>query len=149
MKKATFYLLESDQAGDSLSSREALACTLAATLWRAGKRVLVLCDAQEQAFRLDEALWQRPAEAFVPHNLAGEGPRYGAPVELAWPGKRGNAPRDVLINLLPDVADFASAFYEVVDFVPYDETEKQLARERYKTYRSIGFQLTTNTPPTH
>ena len=61
---------------------------------------------------------------FVPHNLAGEGPRYGAPVELCWPGKRGNAPRDLLINLQSQFADFATAFHEVIDFVPIDEQLK-------------------------
>jgi len=45
-------------------------------------------------------------------------------------------------------ADFASAFHEVIDFVPHEDDLKQLARDRYKAYRSVGFQLTTATPPT-
>ncbi|AIU87097.1 MULTISPECIES: DNA polymerase III subunit chi [Pectobacterium] len=149
MKNATFYLLEHDSKSGELSAHEALACDLAAECWRAGKRVLIACEDEQQAIRLDEALWQRDPNAFVPHNLAGEGPRHGAPVELAWPQRRGNAPRDLLISLLPQFADFATAFHEVIDFVPYEESLKQLARDRYKTYRSVGFQLTTATPPTH
>jgi DNA polymerase III subunit chi len=90
------------------------------------------------------------SDQFVPHNLAGEGPHYGAPGgAYAWPGKRGNAPRELLICLQTEFADFATAFHEVVDFVPYEDALKQLARERYKAYRSVGFQLTTATPPTH
>ncbi len=147
MKNATFYLLETDAPVDGLSALEALVCDLAATQWRAGKRVLVACEDEAQAQRLDEALWQRPASSFVPHNLAGEGPGYGAPVELAWPQRRGNAPRDVLISLLPQFADFATAFYEVIDFVPYEASLKQLARDRYKAYRSVGFHLNTAPPP--
>ncbi|MBN3263371.1 DNA polymerase III subunit chi [Pectobacterium brasiliense] len=149
MKNATFYLLEHDSKSGELSAHEALACDLAAERWRAGKRVLIACEDEQQAIRLDEALWQRDPNAFVPHNLAGEGPRHGAPVELAWPQRRGNAPRDLLISLLPQFADFATAFHEVIDFVPYEESLKQLARDRYKTYRSVGFQLTTATPPIH
>ncbi|HEJ9524215.1 TPA: DNA polymerase III subunit chi, partial [Proteus mirabilis] len=38
---------------------------------------------------------------------------------------------------------------EVIDFVPIDEQLKQLARERYKIYRSVGFTLTMATPPTY
>lgn len=147
MKNATFYLLDHDTHVDDLSAVEALACDLAETRWRAGKRILIACENEQQAIRLDEALWQRPANAFVPHNLAGEGPRYGAPVELAWPQRRGNAPRDLLISLLPQFADFATAFHEVIDFVPFEESQKQLARDRYKAYRSVGFQLNTATPP--
>jgi len=147
MKNATFYLLETDTPVDGLSALEALVCELAEARWRAGKRVLIACESEQQAIKLDEALWQRPASAFVPHNLAGEGPKYGAPVELAWPQRRGNAPRDLLISLLPQFADFATAFHEVIDFVPYEDSLKQLARDRYKAYRSVGFHLNTATPP--
>jgi len=149
MKNATFYLLDSALEQDGLTAVEQLVCDLAAEKFRAGKRVLVACENEAQAIRLDEALWQRDAHAFVPHNLAGEGPRYGAPVELAWPQRRGSAPRDVLISLLPQFADFATAFLEVIDFVPDEASQKQLARERYKAYRVAGFHLTTATytPP--
>ncbi len=147
MKNATFYVMESESASDGLSAIEALVCDLAETRWRDGKRILIACENEDQANRLDEALWQRPANAFVPHNLAGEGPRYGAPVELAWPQRRGSSPRDLLISLLPQFADFATGFHEVIDFVPYEESLKQLARDRYKAYRSVGFQLNTATPP--
>ncbi|MGG2141581.1 DNA polymerase III subunit chi [Symbiopectobacterium sp. RP] len=149
MKNATFYLLEHSDDVDGLSACEALACELAAERWRSGQRVLIACEDEQQALRLDDALWQRDASAFVPHNLAGEGPRQGAPVELAWPQRRGSTSRDVLISLLPQFADFATAFHEVIDFVPHEESLKPLARDRYKAYRSFGFQLTTAMPPTH
>ena len=147
MKNATFYLLENDTHQDGLNAVEQLVCDLAAERWRSGKRVLVACIDEAQAVRLDEALWQRDTNSFVPHNLAGEGPRAGAPVELAWPQKRGSAARDVLISLLPEFAAFATAFPEVIDFVPHEDSQKQLARERYKAYRVAGFHLTTATPP--
>jgi DNA polymerase-3 subunit chi len=69
-------------------------------------------------------------------------------VELCWPGKLGNATRDLLISLQQQFADFATAFHQVVDFVPYEDTLKQLARDRYKAYRSVGFHLTTAMQPT-
>lgn len=147
MKNATFYLLENDTHSGDLNAVEQVVCELAAVRWRAGKRVLIACESEVQAVRLDEALWQRDANSFVPHNLAGEGPRSGAPVELAWPQKRGSTARDVLINLQPAFAVFATAFPEVIDFVPYEESQKRLARERYKAYRVAGFHLTTAPPP--
>ncbi|MGK2959774.1 MAG: DNA polymerase III subunit chi [Candidatus Malihini olakiniferum] len=149
MKNATFYLLEHSDNVSGLSACEALACELAAERWRSGQCMLIACEDEQQALRLDDALWQRDASAFVPHNLAGEGPRQGAPVELAWPQRQGSTSRDLLISLLPQFADFATAFYEVIDFVPDEESLKLLARERYKAYRSVGFQLTTATQPTH
>ncbi|MBW7981752.1 DNA polymerase III subunit chi [Enterobacillus tribolii] len=150
MKQATFYLLtHPTPEGAPLTAVEALTCDLAAAAYRNGKRIQIACQDQDQAHRLDEALWQRDPHAFIPHNLAGEGPRFGAPVELSWPEKRSSAPRDILISLLPQFADFATAFHEVIDFVPSEDELKQLARERYKAYRSAGFHLTTATPPTH
>ncbi|MGL4861334.1 MAG: DNA polymerase III subunit chi [Enterobacteriaceae bacterium] len=147
MRKALFYLLSDTSPDEQLSAQEALACSLAAQRWRNGQRVLLFCCDQQQAERLDEALWQREPASFAPHNLVGEGPRYGAPVELAWPEKRASSSRDLLITLSPQFADFATAFHEVIDFVPNEDTLKQLARERYKAYRGAGFTLTTVTPP--
>ncbi|MGK2888628.1 MAG: DNA polymerase III subunit chi [Candidatus Malihini olakiniferum] len=149
MKNTTFYLLEHSEEVHGLSACEALACELAAERWRSGQRVLIVCEDEQQALRLDDALWQLDASAFVPHNLAGEGSRQGAPIELAWPQRRGSTSRDLLISLLPQFADFATAFHEVIDFVPHEESLKPLARDRYKAYRSIGFQLTTAMPPKH
>lgn len=143
---ALFYLLTSDDQHSVQDVQEQLACYLAAQQWRT-KRILIACADEAQALRLDETLWQHPAERFVPHNLAGEGPRQGAPVELAWPERRSNAPRDLLINLRSDFPDFATTFREVIDFVPYDAALKLLARERYKAYRRVGFHLSTATPP--
>ncbi len=75
MKNATFYLLDNDATVDGLSAVEQLVCDIAAERWRNGKRVLIACEDEQQAIRLDKALWSRPPESFVPHNLAGEGPR--------------------------------------------------------------------------
>ena len=97
MKNATFYLLDNDATVDGLSAVEQLVCDIAAERWRNGKRVLIACEDEQQAIRLDEALWSRPPESFVPHNLAGEGPRGGAPVEL--PGhKSATAARGIFLS---------------------------------------------------
>ncbi|WP_411898999.1 DNA polymerase III subunit chi, partial [Salmonella enterica] len=123
---------------NGLRAVEQLVCESAAERWRAGKRELIACEDGKEAIRLDEALWARPAESFVPNNLAGEGTRGGAPVEIAWPQKRNSSPRDLLISLRTSLADFATAFTEVVDFVPYEETLKQRARERSKANPGAG-----------
>ncbi|MEY5547177.1 DNA polymerase III subunit chi, partial [Salmonella enterica subsp. enterica serovar Corvallis] len=56
MKNATFYLLDNDTTVDELSAVEQLVCEIAAERWRAGKRVLIACEDEKQAIRLDEAL---------------------------------------------------------------------------------------------
>ena len=63
MKNATFYLLDNDTIVDELSAVEQLVCEIAAERWRNGKRVLIACEDEQQAIRLDEALWTRPPES--------------------------------------------------------------------------------------
>ncbi|KGQ71078.1 DNA polymerase III subunit chi [Chelonobacter oris] len=147
-KLAQFYILQhtqaSQQAGTvALSMSEWQACELAADAWRAGKRVLIACETEQQALLLDEALWQRDAEQFVPHNLSGEITTYATPIEICWLGKRNSQRRDLLISLQSAVPDFANSFNQVIDFVPAEERQKAQARERYKQYRQLGFELST------
>ncbi len=138
---ATFYLLkQSNEPGDNLPAHFDLGCQLAADFYRQGKRVFIYTQSQDDALLIDEHLWGFDPDSFVPHNLAGEGPRNGAPVEISH--QQPSNFRNLLINLSTTVPRFATQFSEVVDFVPADDAQKQAARERYKHYRQLGFQLT-------
>nr|WP_086937690.1 DNA polymerase III subunit chi [Thaumasiovibrio occultus] len=137
MSHATFMLLEEGQTPAKV------ACDIAADYYQQGQRVYILTEEMTQAEVIDNLLWQRDSEAFVPHNLLGEGPRGGAPVEIGWQYRRHSGHRSVLINLANNAANFAVAFAQVVDFVPYEENLKLIARERYKQYRQAGIQLQT------
>ena len=142
-KQAQFYLIEKTQPQAGLSAVEVLACDLAAQLWRSGKKVLIACETESQALNLDESLWQRDPEQFVPHNLSGEVTNFSTPIEISWLGKRNAQRRDVLISLQNNVPDFAQSFNQVIDFVPAEEEQKTIARERYKIYRQLGFAMGT------
>lgn len=133
-----FYQLE-DQAGHSIALDELHACFQAAYFYRQRQRVFILAASQEQAHQIDELLWSFDPESFVPHNLLGEGPNNGSPVEISWQAPTNR--RNVLINLTSTVPDFAQHFSNIVDFVPHQEQLKQLARERFKAYRQLGFQI--------
>ena len=142
MKQVTFYLLSQPQVGE-LTAQEALACDLAARAWRAGKRVIISCETEQQALRIDDALWARDPDEFVPHNLSGEVTTYATPIEISWQGKRNAQRRDLLISLQTALPEFITSFNQIIDFVPADETLKAQARERYKQYRQLGWQLAT------
>ncbi|WP_225639263.1 DNA polymerase III subunit chi [Candidatus Profftia sp. (ex Adelges kitamiensis)] len=143
MKQATFHILESNQINGALDIMEELSCDLAAEQWRLGKSIFIACKNKDQAVKLDNALWDRKPYQFLPHNLIGEGPYYGAPIVLSWPGNNNNIPKELMICLQHECVDFITNFNEVIDFVPYENNLKQLARERYKIYRKIGFQVIT------
>tara|TARA_B110000238_G_scaffold195141_1_gene233953 strand:+ start:495 stop:956 length:462 start_codon:yes stop_codon:yes gene_type:complete len=132
-----FYQLpEDDNGANSLFLH---ACLQAAFFYRQKQKVFIYSQDQEKAHDIDEMLWAFDANSFVPHNLKGEGPSYGAPVEISWQAPTGRRP--ILINLTDTVPDFVGQFSQVIDFVPNDETLKQLARERFKAYRQLGFTL--------
>jgi DNA polymerase-3 subunit chi len=153
VKLAQFYILQQQHSPQQnaqqqnetseLSGQERQACELAADAWRLGKRVLIACETEQQALLLDEALWQREPDQFVPHNLSGEITTYATPIEICWVGKRNSQRRDLLISLQSAVPDFVNSFNQVIDFVPEDEQQKNQARERYKQYRQLGFELIT------
>ncbi|WP_301098168.1 DNA polymerase III subunit chi [Otariodibacter sp.] len=142
MRQVIFYLLSQHNEGE-LSAQALLACDLAANAWRQGKRVIITCETEEQALLIDEALWARDPDDFVPHNLSGEATTYATPIEISWKGKRNAQRRDVLISLQKELPEFINSFNQIIDFVPVDEAEKAQARERYKQYRQLGWQLST------
>ena len=139
---ALFYLLEHlDEPDSDIPAHFDLGARLASEHYRQGKRVFIYVDNREDAHLIDQHLWAFEADSFVPHNLQGEGPHSGAPVEI------GQTPpvskRSVLINLATTVPDFIRRFEQVFDFVPADDKRKQLARQRYKQLRDMGVQLAT------
>ena len=146
-----FYILSDEKSNDEnidtikdvdasgTSSAFYHACLQASYFYRQNQRVFIYTQDQHQAEQIDELLWSFDSDSFVPHNLMGEGPKQGAPVEIGTQMPRGRRP--VLINLTSTVPDFANQFQFIVDFVPSDEALKQQARERFKTCRQWGFQV--------
>lgn len=143
MKKVFFYLFTDPDKAVPLRQHEYLACQKAFEAWQQNLRTLMVCQSKEQAEKIDEYLWQFDTSRFLPHNLVGEGPQFGAPVEICWLGCRGSGVRQLLINLQDELIDVAVMFNDVVDFVPFEEKDKMLARKRYKAYKNLGFNLKT------
>jgi DNA polymerase-3 subunit chi len=138
-----FYILPDKEKTDVSDSNTNTvlyqACLQASYFYRQNQRVFIYTQDQKSAEQVDEMLWAFDSDSFVPHNLSGEGPKQGAAVEISHQAPRGRRP--VLINLSSTVPDFANQFQLIVDFVPTDETLKQLARQRFKTCRQWGFQV--------
>ncbi len=139
---ALFYVLKQlDEPSAALPAHFDLAAHIAADLYRQGQRVFIFVDSQDDAHLIDEHLWAFDADSFVPHNLQGEGPRGGAPVEIGTTPPVGS--RKVLINLATHLPDFVRRFGQIYDFVPFEDRAKQAARERYRLLRQSGAQIAT------
>ncbi|RUO18405.1 DNA polymerase III subunit chi [Aliidiomarina haloalkalitolerans] len=139
--EVTFYLLS--QADEQ--AWLAQVCTLVTSQFSQRRKVAIRARSQEQAESIDELLWQQPTDRFIPHNLLGEGPAGGAPVVIGWdqPAEAFGYGRQVVINLANDSAPFLRGTQHIIDFVPAQDADKELARERFRNYRRSGANIET------
>lgn len=136
MATADFYLI------DKARFREnplLLVCELAKKAFEAQLPTLVHCRSREQAEQLDELLWEFDPDAFLPHQIAGEGeddeitaillvaPEYVAPM------------RSLVINLRDSCAP--TGFQSVKEVVAADPAEREGSRTRWKEYQARGLTL--------
>lgn len=109
------------------------------------KKTTVLCASKADAEAFDDFIWQYPADKFIPHNLYGEGPDMGTPVEILWLSAYARMAKirntDMLIILSNSFFEAQHQAKQIIDFVPVDEQLKAQARERYKLYKRAGCQL--------
>jgi len=161
MTQALFYLMPPMEAGTATNHTDSkltisattemyqLTCHVAQQAFIKQQSVYIHCQNKEVAFEIDELLWQFEPSAFVPHNLKGEGPVTGSPVEIGFDRLGANKSRQLLINLADQVPPFAVNFGQIIDFVANDQQHKAVARERYRQYRDLGVELTTQNLATH
>jgi len=105
---------------------------------------LILCPDQGFAAKLDERLWMIHPESFLAHAVATPNAQANAaqPILLATDIIHDNGP-EVLINGGLEVPIDVSGFKHIVDFVDgWDESLKQAARDRFRTYRQMGLNPT-------
>ena len=152
--KAIFWLLSEqhklvDAANSAgISPIQHYACVLAADLYRQKRKVHLLTADQDSAHQIDEWLWQFEPQRFIPHNLPGEGPAYGTPVEISWEASHKSGL--CWVNTCPQIPSYLTngkKIKEWHDFVPADEAGKVSARERYKKLKQLGFELSTSPIP--
>ncbi|MBL4869145.1 MAG: DNA polymerase III subunit chi [Pseudomonadales bacterium] len=135
MIRVDFYIL-SDPAP---KSRLSFACRLTEKAYRMGHKVFIQAT-EEEAYEMDELLWQQKPESFLPHNILGEGPNAPPPIQIGH-GQNTGKHHDVLINLTDTVPEFFNRFKRVAEIVPQDEILKQASRTNFKFYRDNGCDL--------
>ncbi len=107
-----------------------------------GQRALVLCPSQESVATLDQALWQCPEPAWLPHGTAADG---DAELQPIWLATDDSAPNGARFLFLVDGADTPriGGFDRVFDlFDGRDEAAVAQARQRWKAAKQAGHALT-------
>jgi DNA polymerase-3 subunit chi len=104
-----------------------------------GSRLMVTADAATLA-QLDQDLWAFSATDFVPHcaDTAPASVRSRSPVLLSEACQAVPDPAMILINLGHHVPAVFAGFARVIEVVSEDDQDKQLARQRWRYYASVG-----------
>ncbi|WP_396616675.1 DNA polymerase III subunit chi [Lysobacter soli] len=135
MARADFYLIQKDRFREEPLL---LVCELARKAHDANLWTLVLARDDEQAQRLDELLWEFDADAYIPHQLAGDEEDELTPVLIATP-EADTPMRALVINLRDEPVN--GSFDRVLEVVPADDSARGPLRERWKQYQSRGLEL--------
>lgn len=135
MPRADFYLIDKPRFRDDPLL---LVCELARRAFDGGQRTLILARSFDQAEQLDQKLWEFDADAFVPHQIAGDDDDAITPVLIVAPESQ-TADRPLVINLRDECAP--GLFERVLEVVPADETDRAGSRARWKTYQQAGFDV--------
>ncbi len=119
-----------------------LVCQLAVKALAANQPCLIFCESAEQAYFLDDLLWDFDDDAFVPHQIVGtDEDEEVTPVLLVPPGVE-TPMRGLVINLRAELPP--PGYERVLEIVPADQTARAPARTRWLEYKQLGFELKRN-----
>ena len=136
MPRVDFYIVEKPDEQGCLR----FACRLVEKAWQLGHRVFVHTESSEFARDFDTLLWTFRQDSFVPHALAGSPAEGDEPIVIG----DGRAPQgevDVLINLARTVPLWAERSRRVAEVVGGDPSARHAGRDRYRSYRDLGFEI--------
>ena len=145
MTVVTFYVLQDDSAQSSDAGFEEYVLFLLSHFASQNAKIYLNCKDKSHAHRWDDKLFAQNSTQFIAHNLVGEGPRYGSPLEIGHEGLKPSFNRNLVININLENSEtiFARSASQVIEFVPCSEKQKQAARERFKRYREAGAEVQT------
>ena len=121
------------------------ACRLLRKAYKAGARVVVTGD--EASLRtLDKQLWVFDEQEFLPHVLATTkqpvpARQHSTPIWLSADPATAPGDRSILINVGQDMPAGMDRFERMFDIVSSAPDDRQLGRQRWKTYAAMGWQV--------
>ena len=132
--RVDFYVLP-DQ-----SQPERFACVMTGKAWQQGNLTCLHTVSRQRAEMLDDLLWTFRDISFIPHALQDDSNAGECGVVIGW---EDHYPADagVLINLTPEIPEFAARFSRIVEIVAGSEDDRQQARQRFRGYRERGYEL--------
>ena len=136
--RVDFYVLASGGERDRLRA----ACRIVEKAWQQGHTVWLTAESERQAEQMDQLLWTFKQDSFVPDERGTEGSLEDCAVRIV---AQAQAPDGgVHVNVataplpMPLIAD------RVVEIIPADDHGRAAGRERFRAYRTQGYELETH-----
>lgn len=139
MPRVDFYLLD-DAAPRGVAL---LACRLTEKAFMMGHRIYLRTGSAEQTQELDDLLWTFKQNAFLPHQPYSSDQILQVPILLGHAEEPADA-GEVLINLNASLPTRYAQYARVAEVVGPDDTQRKLARERFRVYREQGCEMNTH-----
>ncbi len=127
-----FYVLSSSDD----ASRDHFVGKLVNKIYHEKRQCDIRLGSEADCSRLDLALWEYKPHAFIPHSIALE---TAAPIKL-WNQSIPEPCADVLLNLHPEFMNEFTQYQRTIEVLDQSEALLQRGRERWKQYRSQGFE---------
>ena len=116
------------------------ACKMAKRAYDDGRKLIVYAPSPRLADEFDRLLWTFSQLSFVPHVKAGHPLAAETPIVIANDDS-GLTHHDSLLNIGDDPPPFFSRFDALREVVSCDENDVVRARERFRFYKSRGFDV--------
>ncbi len=140
MTQIDFYIL----GENSPRNINQMVCTLCEKALSQKMTVLVYTLSPDQAHQLDELLWTFKANTFIAHknqlNETNNESTFPYPVIISNE-EAGETYNQLLINLTAEIPVFFKQFKRVAELVGKQSDEKEIARNRYRSYLQQGYTL--------
>ncbi len=109
---------------------------------RVSSYIAVADDSEAQ--RMDEYLWTAEEKGFLPHEILREDVAAESPVVIGVNEPGDDFRADALVWWRSEIPGFLGRFDHLIEIVPQKGLATEQARERYKFYKSHGYQITTH-----
>ncbi|OGT46313.1 MAG: hypothetical protein A3E83_09340 [Gammaproteobacteria bacterium RIFCSPHIGHO2_12_FULL_41_20] len=126
-----FYILEKSTKPQS----RLFICRLLEKAYQQQQLVYIHVDSPAEAEQLDTLLWTYREDSFIPHNIYSSPQPMEPSIQIGYTEKPPHH-QEILINLCHEIPIFYAQFTHIIEIVFADPNVQQLARERFRQYRS-------------
>lgn len=124
-----------------------LACRLIGKAWPTHRSIVIACADQQQCNTVDEQLWMTPDNRFIAHSIESSNTEdKTTPILITADINHQPKTNSVLVDLRnhASLSQHCQQYVRILDIVTNNDDARNLARQRYKSYRQMTAELHTH-----